>query len=548
MNLPFYSSYEVQTDRSYLAPLIADIGFRAYTNVDPDEYDFQYIEPTDQASIVYYTVPDKVRKTVEEGQKLYDLYKLPSDSSPLEEKLVEQRLWAFRSNVLSLASIKRIFAHQTYFEEYSYHSICSSWDSGSTLSNYVITWLCWGGSAAIEWAMDVLNGSALPTAPTELAPTSIYQFSDYDQSASIHWLQENPIVLESPDGDSKKLKVPVARLGSWKNPIYGEVTFDQDTFDSFIENFTAKITGYEPPLFLGHPMDVDSAEGHPAAGFLEELVQEGDILWAIADDVDDATYDLVRDGRYRYASAEMLTNGTNKDDGSSVGPLLIGLALTNRPFVPNLPRVEALADRMTGNILLSSFNITPTKPQDEVMTTNTNGSAQQPQSPPPAATVTAQPSGTLSTSPTPSGGGGSGDAPSTQQPQQFSNPPVQSSQNNQQIDLTDHVLELARRVELAEKQLREQTKAGFLSRINAMTLSDTTKQHFTSMIQSDGFTPDQMEKVLDGLKTLSDGNEGDILTQKGEHLSLSDSSNETTAESPYAKVLDRNRKLAEQHS
>lgn len=137
-------------------------------------------------------------------------------------------------------------------------------------------------------------------------------------------------------------KVPVATIGSWKHPVYKTVSFCQKDYDQIIQNFSDSVLGFEPPLFLGHPLNTDTLEGAPAEGFLTSLQQEGSELYGIYEIVDEQTYSDIQKGKYRYASAEVIRNYKDHS-GTNKGIILFGHALTNRPFVPNLPRVEAMS-------------------------------------------------------------------------------------------------------------------------------------------------------------------------------------------------------------
>jgi len=179
-------------------------------------------------------------------------------------------------------------------------------------------------------------------------------------------------VTESESTQKQVIKLGVAILGSWKHPIYGEVTFTQQDFDEMLSNFKNNSVGFEPPLFLGHAsQSVQSAggitystvEGAPAEGFLLSLYQEGNCLYSEWEVTNPSVYDAVASNRYRYNSGEFVRNYLSKDTGDSIGTTLIGMALTNRPFVPNLPRVKALSEPNKDDMFLFTMGST-----DEVKT------------------------------------------------------------------------------------------------------------------------------------------------------------------------------------
>jgi len=133
--------------------------------------------------------------------------------------------------------------------------------------------------------------------------------------------------------------VPIITLGSWSHPYYGDVIFEQADFDLVISNFQIRAAAYEPALYVGHGSPFDGG-GRPAAGFLEVLVQNEDVLWGIFAAVDETVYMDVKKGKYRYSSAELTTDTVHRQSGDELGLVLTGCALTNEPFLTNMPPVR----------------------------------------------------------------------------------------------------------------------------------------------------------------------------------------------------------------
>lgn len=129
--------------------------------------------------------------------------------------------------------------------------------------------------------------------------------------------------------------VPVAILGSWEHPQYGETTFTEQDFSEMQENFEQNTIGYEPPLYIGHD------RSQPACGYLTRLYREDDVLWGTFELLSEEKYEDL-DG-YRYSSPEITRETASKTDGSNIGTVLTGLALTNHPFLTGMPRVSLSA-------------------------------------------------------------------------------------------------------------------------------------------------------------------------------------------------------------
>ena len=152
-----------------------------------------------------------------------------------------------------------------------------------------------------------------------------------------------------------KLRVPQAKIGTWKHNTYGEVTFTIEKFTEAITNFENDVLGFEPYLTFGHPIessDVDSydefieiaeaLDGQRKRGDLEQLRIEGDMLVGYYTPKPEA-YDAVSRGEYEYSSGEFLTNFTDKKTGVNRGTVLVRTALTNAPFIPHREKVVALS-------------------------------------------------------------------------------------------------------------------------------------------------------------------------------------------------------------
>lgn len=136
--------------------------------------------------------------------------------------------------------------------------------------------------------------------------------------------------------------VPILTLGHWDHEWYGDVEFEQADFDQIITNFTNRAAGYEPALYVGHPSMLD-AGGRPAAGFLEVLVQNEDVLWGVFAAVNEQVYMDTKKGIYRYSSAELTGNSIHRQTREELGIVLTGCALTNEPFLTNMPAVQVFS-------------------------------------------------------------------------------------------------------------------------------------------------------------------------------------------------------------
>ncbi|MEW6423169.1 MAG: phage protease [Bacillota bacterium] len=144
-----------------------------------------------------------------------------------------------------------------------------------------------------------------------------------------------------------RLKIPFFRLGKWRHPRYGLVEGTQQMFDQIKANFKRRVLGRDPFVRIGHERDDATvyAAGE-AKGWVKDIVQEGDVLYAIAEPTDEQIAEAIKNKRYRYASAEIEPNYLDKETGLRVGAVLSAVALTNEPFLTRLPDAMALADKI----------------------------------------------------------------------------------------------------------------------------------------------------------------------------------------------------------
>lgn len=158
------------------------------------------------------------------------------------------------------------------------------------------------------------------------------------------------------------LKIPIMKVGKWVHEVYGEINNTEKTLSEITSNFRERKAGFEAPLYLGHPKDEHSVGGAPSEGYLTEIIQEGDTLFGYWD-VNETIYGMVKDGKYRYSSAELARHYKDRKTGKGVGTVLLGMALTNTPFM-DLPELQALSSPLVDLVL--TYNYTNTHNKEEI--------------------------------------------------------------------------------------------------------------------------------------------------------------------------------------
>ena len=140
-----------------------------------------------------------------------------------------------------------------------------------------------------------------------------------------------------------QIKVPLAKVGNWQHPSYGEVTFTEKDLKQLKTNYQKNATGFVPYVTFGH-LDEEhhSTDSARKRGDMKDVVIENDVAYGIFD-VNEKVYESVLDGEYEYASGEFNRNFMDKE-GKKVGTTLLRVALTNSPFIPfGDAKIEALS-------------------------------------------------------------------------------------------------------------------------------------------------------------------------------------------------------------
>lgn len=147
------------------------------------------------------------------------------------------------------------------------------------------------------------------------------------------------------------IELPIAMLGSYYHTRHKKFDITQKTFDDIRRNFEQRTIGFDPFLTTGHVTDpVEEAnsddplastwkveDGEPNEGYLVEIVQRYDTLYGRYRPFKQETAEAVRDQRYMYSSAELYFDMPNQRTGKPMGTVLVCHALTNKPFMPDLP-------------------------------------------------------------------------------------------------------------------------------------------------------------------------------------------------------------------
>jgi hypothetical protein len=143
-----------------------------------------------------------------------------------------------------------------------------------------------------------------------------------------------------------RLKIPVVNLGTFVHKVYGIVSFTQLDIDNIISNFENNELGFIPYIRYGHSKYPNAVDAEPSVGRIVELIQEGPYLFAYCEPDVPEIVGEIQQGQYRYASGEFTRNDISKRTGMPIGTTLSCIALTNAPYLPDLPENQVLSENL----------------------------------------------------------------------------------------------------------------------------------------------------------------------------------------------------------
>jgi phage I-like protein len=160
------------------------------------------------------------------------------------------------------------------------------------------------------------------------------------------------VTLDASGMQGTSTWVNIVNLGEYVHDEYGTIEFNREMFDSWSKNLANGVMGGKgadgkPCLAVdySHAMDSDTAspEQHKAAGYIKQLKleQDGDVerVFAFIEFTPVAAQGI-KNKEWSWFSVSVVANLTDQKTGDDVGHTLMGGAITNRPFVPNLQPIQ----------------------------------------------------------------------------------------------------------------------------------------------------------------------------------------------------------------
>jgi cation transport regulator ChaB/phage I-like protein len=143
--------------------------------------------------------------------------------------------------------------------------------------------------------------------------------------------------MKFTDGANGEIKteIQVLPVGTWKHPAYGDIKITETDVEEFIHNFEDNVRK-DIPITEGHSVGEQEL---PAVGWFKQLINKGrDGLWATVEWTKEGM-ELLKNKLYKYFSPEFYSRYEDPETHKVYKNVLVGGALTNRPYFKGLTAV-----------------------------------------------------------------------------------------------------------------------------------------------------------------------------------------------------------------
>lgn len=151
--------------------------------------------------------------------------------------------------------------------------------------------------------------------------------------------------------------IQIMKTGEFKHQNYGDLKITPADLHQFKENFDKNVRGVDLAVDIGHE------DNHKAVAWFKELKVDGDKLMAKVEWTEEGAK-LVKNGEYRYFSPEFAFTYKDAESGKQFKDVLLGGAITNRPFLKNMDPIEMSEDDSYGTVWLAEDDQKPSSAYD----------------------------------------------------------------------------------------------------------------------------------------------------------------------------------------
>lgn len=155
-----------------------------------------------------------------------------------------------------------------------------------------------------------------------------------------------PRLLESANTNNE-VWVNIVNLGEYEHPEYGTIVFTEEHFRQWKANLERGVMGGRcengrPCIATdyGHAMDENlPPEMQKASGYIKDLKLEGNRVYALVEFTPRAL-EGIKNKEWSWFSVSVVDSLLDQRTGQDVGSALLGGALTNRPYIPDLEPIR----------------------------------------------------------------------------------------------------------------------------------------------------------------------------------------------------------------
>ena len=148
----------------------------------------------------------------------------------------------------------------------------------------------------------------------------------------------------------EKSEIEVLHAGIWEHPQYGQIKISEHDIDKFIQNFNSGTRKVDIAVDQEHMPEKGAAGWFKT---LEKVAEDGKVKLKAAIEWTKLGKELIKDGIFKYFSPEFDFEYEDQETHEEFENVLIGGALTNRPYFKSLAPV-AFSENMYAGFISSS--------------------------------------------------------------------------------------------------------------------------------------------------------------------------------------------------
>jgi len=156
-----------------------------------------------------------------------------------------------------------------------------------------------------------------------------FQDKDYDGNRFFSMSKiDDDLIVELED----LVDIEMIRVGKFNHKIYGDLDITEEMLEAMKDNFENNVVGREISFDWNH-------KAEDASGWLKELKVENGVLIGTTELTEKGKKSIEKKS-FGYFSTEYSDDYVDPETGESHGPTILGGALTNRPFISKLKKIE----------------------------------------------------------------------------------------------------------------------------------------------------------------------------------------------------------------